>query len=211
VSARPNLARDTIVALAELFPQCFAVFQGHRRPLKIGIHADVVNALASAITAKEASLALAIYCGNHGYLKACCKVGAARIDLNGNVAGSVSAEEADNAKQRLAQRRAKQARRQQALAKAKAAPVGEHDWQNRGSAPPDPGIVAGGIAIAPCVRRYSADRKPRTSRRPGRHDSSGKRSESETNDRRQPKPKPATPAAPAWPISERRCKRGEHQ
>jgi sRNA-binding protein len=59
MSSKPNPAHDTIVALAELFPQCFVVFQGHRRPLKIGIHADVVNALAGAITAKEASLALA--------------------------------------------------------------------------------------------------------------------------------------------------------
>ena len=102
-----------------------------------------MNALAGAITAKEASLALAIYCGNYGYLKACCKAGAPRIDLNGNVAGSVSAEEAHNANKRLAQRRAKS--RQRALAKAKAAPVGEHDWRHRESAPPGPGIVAGGI------------------------------------------------------------------
>jgi len=118
---KPNPAHDTIVALADLFPQCFAVFQGSRKPLKIGIHADVVNALAGAITAKEASLALAIYCGNHGYLKACTKVGTPRIDLHGNTVGSVSAEEAGNAKQRLAQQRAKQAKRQRATKPTKPA------------------------------------------------------------------------------------------
>jgi len=53
-----------------------------------------VNTLAGAITAKETSLALAIYCGNHGYLKACCKAGAPRIDLQGGVAGQVTADEA---------------------------------------------------------------------------------------------------------------------
>jgi sRNA-binding protein len=124
---KPNPAHDTIVALADLFPACFVVFQGSRKPLKLGIREDLIATMAGAITAKEASLALAIYCGNRCYLKACCKAGAARIDLSGNVVGSVSAEEAANAKQRLAQQRAKQARRRQQ------------------AAPLDPGMVAGGI------------------------------------------------------------------
>jgi sRNA-binding protein len=139
-----NPAHDTIVALAELFPQCFVVFQGSRKPLKIGIREDLIAAMAGAVSGKEAGLALAIYCGNHGYLKACIKVGTPRIDLAGNVCGSVSAEEAANAKQRLAQQRAKQARRQHALA----------------STPPDPGIVAGGIRDR--ARRAVLQRGPQT-------------------------------------------------
>jgi ProP effector len=119
-NSKPNPAYDAIGVLADLFPKCFSLFQGHRRPLKIGIHADVVNTLAGAITAKETSLALAIYCGNHGYLKACCKAGAPRIDLQGGVAGQVTADEVTNARERLMQQRAKYQRRQAALAKDKA-------------------------------------------------------------------------------------------
>jgi sRNA-binding protein len=138
---KPNPAHDTIVALAELFPACFAVFQDRRKPLKLGIREDLIAAMTGAITAKEASLALAIYCGNHGYRKACCKAGAPRIDLNGNTVGSVSAEEAANAKQRLAQWRAKQARRQQATNPYAQSRRGKN-WE---PAPPDPGIIPGGI------------------------------------------------------------------
>jgi len=118
---KPNPAHDTIEALADMFPACFSVFQGRRKPLKVGILNDLLAVLAGAATAKELGLALAIYTGNHCYLRACAKAGAARIDLQGEVAGSVSAEEAANARQRLAQMGAKQARRREAQAKAKAA------------------------------------------------------------------------------------------
>jgi hypothetical protein len=123
-------AHDTITALADLFPNCFYVFEQRRQPLKLGIRDDVLAALNGAITLKEAAVALRIYCGNSGYLKA-CKEGAPRIDLNGEVAGHVSAQEADNAKQRLAQR----------PRRSKASNPGRH-WE---PAPPDPGIKPGGI------------------------------------------------------------------
>jgi ProP effector len=76
---------DTIVALAEAFPSCFAMFQKRRKPLKLGIHNDVIGALAGTITAKELSVAMRVYCGNRFYLKACIE-GAPRIDLNGEAA-----------------------------------------------------------------------------------------------------------------------------
>ena len=109
---KPNPAHDTIVVLADLFPACFSVLQQRRKPLKVGIRDDVLAALNGAITAKEAGFALKIYTSNSGYLKA-CKAGAPRVGLGGEITGHVTAEEAANAKQRLAQRRAKQARRQQ--------------------------------------------------------------------------------------------------
>ncbi len=34
-----------IELLAKAFPHCFAVYQGKRRPLKIGIHLDIVARL----------------------------------------------------------------------------------------------------------------------------------------------------------------------
>jgi ProP effector len=117
MSYDPSLA--TIELLAETYPQCFSVFEKRRRPLKIGIRDDLIAALAGAITPKEAALALAIYCGNWCYLKA-CREGAPRIDLNGNVVGTVDADAANNAKQRLEQQRNRRKRQLDAIAQAEA-------------------------------------------------------------------------------------------
>jgi ProP effector len=97
-------AQNTITALADLYPACFAVFQERRKPLKVGLREEVIAALAGAATPKEIALALRMYCGNVGYLKACIE-GAERVGLDGKASGQVSAEEADHAKQRLQQRR----------------------------------------------------------------------------------------------------------
>jgi ProP effector len=115
---KPNLARDTIAALSELYPQCFSLYQAKRRPLKVAIHRDLLA--TGAITPKECAAALRVYCGNHLYLKACTKVGAVCIGLDGEVAGRITVEEATHAKQRLDQQRAKWKRRQEALTEAKA-------------------------------------------------------------------------------------------
>jgi|SRR5262245_22963302 hypothetical protein len=37
-----------IALLAERWPQCFAVFEQRRKPIKVGIHRDITAALASA-------------------------------------------------------------------------------------------------------------------------------------------------------------------
>ena len=56
-----------IELLAETFPACFAIFEQRRRPLKIGIHHDVLAALDGVITQEELSRALAIYAANKWY------------------------------------------------------------------------------------------------------------------------------------------------
>jgi ProP effector len=109
-------AQNTITALADLYPACFAVFQERRKPLKVGIREEVIAALAGAAAPKEIALALRFYTANIWYLKACVE-GAPRIGLDGNAAGSVSAEEADHAKQRLEQQRARRERHRQAAAR----------------------------------------------------------------------------------------------
>jgi len=76
----------------DLFPACFYVFERRRQPLKIGIRHDIAAALKGAITDKEIAIALRVYCGNTGYLRAC--KGAARADLAGNPAGQVNAARA---------------------------------------------------------------------------------------------------------------------
>src|SRR6266478_4089319 len=67
---RAQQARETIAILAEWFPACFAVYEGRRRPLKLGIDHDITATLAAAITRQELSHALRTYCGNGGYLRA---------------------------------------------------------------------------------------------------------------------------------------------
>lgn len=102
--------RDTTVAavialLAETFPKCFSVYEGRRRPLKIGIHTDILAAVDGALTPLELRKALGVYCANGAYLHS-SQEGAQRIDLDGNPAGIVTAEESQHAKARLTARKA---------------------------------------------------------------------------------------------------------
>jgi ProP effector len=103
-----------ISLLAERFPKCFVVYQWRRRPLKLGIHKDILAVLD--IAPADLSFALRFYCGNEGYLRNSLK-GAWRVDLDGNVTGIVTAEEEATAKQRLASARAKKKARMEAKAK----------------------------------------------------------------------------------------------
>jgi ProP effector len=99
-------ADDLIAVLADLWPYCFSVFERRRRPLKLNIHDDILVAAHGAITADELKLALRHYANNQFYLRACVE-GAARIDLDGELAGCVTADEAAHAGQRLVQYRAR--------------------------------------------------------------------------------------------------------
>jgi ProP effector len=82
-----------LVLLCELFPKAFVRYEARRRPLKIGIHRDLQVALADAITDIELGCALRLYVANRVY-RSRLVAGAARIDLDGNPAGTVSAEHA---------------------------------------------------------------------------------------------------------------------
>jgi sRNA-binding protein len=111
-------AEAVIVLLAERFPKTFAVFEQRRRPLKIGINSDVLAALNGVMTPREIGVALRFYTGNTGYLCAMLR-GAWRIDLDGQRAGDVTAEEEQAAKARLAARLAKAKPQQPSAPKAK--------------------------------------------------------------------------------------------
>jgi len=113
-----------IALLAELYPKCFSVYQGRRRPLKLKIHLDIQAAQAAldgAITPAELHRALGTYCSNQVYLGH-TREGAQRIDLDGNPAGTVTADEEAHAKATLAGMRAKKEART-AIAKAAAQPA----------------------------------------------------------------------------------------
>jgi sRNA-binding protein len=79
--------------LVEMFPKCFALFEQHRRPLKINIHSDILALLDGAVTGQELYRALSIYTGNRVYRRRLI-AGAVRIDLNGQPAGVVTPEQA---------------------------------------------------------------------------------------------------------------------
>ena len=88
--------------LSDQFPQTFS----HRdpRPLKLGIHADVLTALGDAVQPRDLKSALRAYTSNAGYLRA-LSAGASRIDLEAKPAGTVTAEDEVVAKSRLAEPR----------------------------------------------------------------------------------------------------------
>jgi sRNA-binding protein len=92
-----------LALLAERWPKAFAVYEGRRRPLKVGIHNDIAAALGCAITPAELTYTLSCYVNNEKYLRACSRAGAARIDLVGALAGHVTPEQASHAQTKLAE------------------------------------------------------------------------------------------------------------
>jgi ProP effector len=109
-----------ITLLAETWPKCFSVYQGRRLPLKLKIHLDIQAVLDGAITPAELHKALGIYCSNQVYLSH-TREGAWRLDLDGNPAGVVTADEEAHARATLAGIKAKKARA--AAAEAAAQPA----------------------------------------------------------------------------------------
>jgi ProP effector len=94
-------AAATIERLAATFPQCFAVYQLRRRPLKVGIHHDII--VRVMVDQRELHRALRLYVHNIGYLRS-MRAGVPRIDLDGNPVGTVTAEQAKQAAEELARR-----------------------------------------------------------------------------------------------------------
>jgi ProP effector len=99
-----------IALLAEMYPKAFFVWEARRKPLKIGIHVDIIAKVNGAIKPFELYHALAAYCNNLRYLGG-MHVGAVRIDLDGNPAGVVSAEEGRIAHEKFSTRLLKAANR----------------------------------------------------------------------------------------------------
>jgi ProP effector len=101
---------DTLLALRQKFPHAFArLSDRQRRPLKIGVHLDIQAAIPDLDPVALGS-ALRLYVGDVRYHRAVI-AGAPRIDLDGNVAGAVTAAEAENAKRAIAGIEAKLAQR----------------------------------------------------------------------------------------------------
>jgi len=87
----------TLALLCERFPKCFSIYERRRKPLKCGIDKDLAVALDGALTPTEINAALRHYIGNPCYQRAMSVAGTPRIDLDGNVAGGVTAAQAQAA------------------------------------------------------------------------------------------------------------------
>jgi hypothetical protein len=88
---------EGIAQLAELYPSCF---RRPRQPLKIGIHNDIIIRHPELRPSLIAS-ALKTYTRSLGYLET-LKTDAARIDLEGNPVGTVTAADEEDAKRKIA-------------------------------------------------------------------------------------------------------------
>jgi len=122
-TTRDAKADAALALLCERWPKCFFMFPGRRLPLKIGIHEDIPDGL---IEPKVLRLAFRLYVNNSGYLNA-MRLGAARVDLNGEVAGTVDENDAKSAQTRLDgirkfRKNRKQPRREKAVQDVVAAP-----------------------------------------------------------------------------------------
>ena len=93
---RRAASHAALTALVAAFPTAF--FRAGRKPLKLGIHDDLI---ARGVAQDVIQRGLSSYCQSVGYLAA-LKTGAARIDLDGNAVGTITADEASHAAQKLA-------------------------------------------------------------------------------------------------------------
>jgi ProP effector len=99
----------TIGKLQKRFPNAFPKNPAPKLPLKVGIFEDLAaHATELALTEAELRDAIKTWCRGSRYW-ACLVEGAARVDLAGSAAGSVSATEAAGAQRLKAHRSAKAA------------------------------------------------------------------------------------------------------
>jgi sRNA-binding protein len=106
MSQKRTRAKALTAVLAAKFPKCFALPDTRRRPLKVGIDADLLAALSGTIPRTDLIRALAMYCSSHGYLERVLN-GAWRIDLQGDPAGVVTVDDERHAKAKRAGIKAK--------------------------------------------------------------------------------------------------------
>lgn len=158
-----NSSKEVIAFLAERFPLCFTA-EGEARPLKIGIFADLVERVQGEENLSKTQLrsALRLYTSSWRYLYG-VKVGAERVDLDGNPCGVLEEQHVEHARKQLEEAKAR-VQAQRAEQQAKRREAGETTEPRR----PRP------AAKKPAPRRENApaavagqeNRKPRTPRPP---------------------------------------------
>ncbi|CNC40786.1 putative solute/DNA competence effector [Yersinia frederiksenii] len=179
-----NSSKEVIAFLAERFPLCFTA-EGEARPLKIGIFQDLVERVQGEENLSKTQLrsALRLYTSSWRYLYG-VKVGAERVDLDGNPCGVLEEQHVEHARKQLEEAKARvQAQRAEQQAKKREAAIaaGETPEPRR----PRP------AGKKPAPRREAGvpveNRKPRQSPRP--QQARPPRPQAEEN---QPRPVPVT-------------------
>ena len=147
-----NSSKEVIAFLAERFPQCFSA-EGEARPLKIGIFQDLVARVEGEMSLSKTQLrsALRLYTSSWRYLYG-IKLGATRVDLDGNPSGELDEQHVEHARKQLEEAKARvQAQRAEQQAKKREAAAANGEEAPRRERKPRP---------AP-RRNENSERKPR--------------------------------------------------
>ncbi|WP_279023418.1 RNA chaperone ProQ [Gibbsiella quercinecans] len=179
-----NSSKEVIAFLAERFPLCFSA-EGEARPLKIGIFQDLVERVQGEENLSKTQLrsALRLYTSSWRYLYG-VKVGAQRVDLDGNPCGELEQQHVDHARQQLEEAKARvQAQRaEQNAKKREAAGAAATDAPRRPRAAGKPPVARREAGAAPEGRK-----PPRPQARPQQT-----RQPRAAKEERQPRPVPVT-------------------
>ncbi len=184
-----NSSKEVIAFLAERFPLCFTA-EGEARPLKIGIFQDLVERVQGKENLSKTQLrsALRLYTSSWRYLYG-VKVGAERVDLDGNPCGVLEEQHVEHARKQLEEAKARvQAQRAEQQAKKREAAIaaGETPEPRR----PRP------AGKKPAPRREAGaaveNRKPRQSPRPQQANQKQARPPRPQAEENQPRPVPVT-------------------
>ncbi|MGM3162991.1 RNA chaperone ProQ [Dickeya undicola] len=172
-----NSSKEVIAYLAERFPLCFTL-EGEARPLKIGIFQDLVERVSESEHVSKTQLrsALRLYTSSWRYLYG-VKLGAQRVDLDGNACGELEQQHVEHARKQLEEAKARvQAQRAEQQAKKR----------ESGEAEPSRPRPAGS-RNAPRRERDAAGAVPRKPRSPSSRSAQSVSSSSEKSQPRQPK------------------------
>ncbi|MFL4555913.1 RNA chaperone ProQ [Yersinia kristensenii] len=184
-----NSSKEVIAFLAERFPLCFTA-EGEARPLKIGIFQDLVERVQGEQNLSKTQLrsALRLYTSSWRYLYG-VKVGAERVDLDGNPCGVLEEQHVEHARKQLEEAKARvQAQRAEQQAKKREAAIaaGETPEPRR----PRP------AGKKPAPRREAGapveNRKPRQSPRPQQANQKQAQPPRPQAEENQPRPVPVT-------------------
>ncbi|MBA0216798.1 RNA chaperone ProQ [Pectobacterium brasiliense] len=188
-----NSSKEVIAFLAERFPLCFTT-EGETRPLKIGIFQDLVERVPESDNVSKTQLrsALRLYTSSWRYLYG-VKLGAQRVDLDGNPCGELEQQHVDHARKQLEEAKARvQAQRAEQQAKKREA-AGESAEAARTPRPAQkraPRLDASNNASQnrASQNRASQNRAPRNPRQPSSGQSQPSSQQSANAQSRQAKP-----------------------
>jgi ProP effector len=147
----PGHSSDLLATLQDLFP---AAFNERPKPLKLGIHNDIIERLGP-VSYPELRGAFRFYTGSLRYLRT-LKPDALRIDLDGNAAGTVTEQEAAHAQETIAGIQMKLWKR--AWEKRRAFRI-EREQRHRAAQPQPPQPAASSSPAAQSARLALADLK----------------------------------------------------